>query len=68
MKTQLTEGEDYYILPDGRLVFTASYLLQRGWCCGNGCKNCPYNYINVMEPKRSELLKQRKEDETGSQK
>lgn len=20
----------------------ASFLLERGFCCGNGCRNCPY--------------------------
>jgi hypothetical protein len=25
---------------DGAL--TASFLLARGYCCGNGCRNCPY--------------------------
>ncbi|MBV9281328.1 MAG: hypothetical protein JOZ41_14705 [Chloroflexi bacterium] len=25
---------------DGAL--TAAFLLQRGYCCGLGCKNCPY--------------------------
>jgi hypothetical protein len=52
---ELQEGEDYYMLPDGRLVFTAGYLLKRGWCCGNGCLNCPYDYEAVPEPKRSIL-------------
>jgi iron complex transport system substrate-binding protein len=23
-------------------VFTASYLRDRGYCCGNGCRHCPY--------------------------
>jgi hypothetical protein len=55
----LREGEDYYLLPDGRLVMTAAYLLKRGWCCGNGCLNCPYNYEEVPEPKRSFLLASR---------
>ena len=53
------EHDDYYILPDGRLVFTAGYLLKRGYCCGNGCMNCPYDYANVPEPRRSELLRNR---------
>jgi hypothetical protein len=53
---ELREGEDYYMLPDGRLVMTAAYLLKRGWCCGNGCMNCPYDYEAVPEPKRSTLL------------
>lgn len=56
---ELEEGKDYYILPDGRLVFTAAYLLRRGWCCGNGCLNCPFGYEAVPEPKRSNLLRSR---------
>jgi hypothetical protein len=42
----LVEGEDY-ILEDGKLVFTAKYLLERGHCCNSGCRNCPYR----AEPK-----------------
>lgn len=49
-------NKDYYFLPDGRLVFTEHYHLKRGYCCGNACKHCPYNYENVPEPKRSTLL------------
>ncbi len=33
---------DYYFNEDGLMVFTASYHLKRGYCCGNGCKHCPY--------------------------
>ncbi|MDR3678590.1 MAG: DUF5522 domain-containing protein [Flavipsychrobacter sp.] len=55
----MTEGVDYTILPDGRLVFTAKYLLERGFCCGNGCLNCPYEYINVPELRRTELINSR---------
>ncbi|MCX6207969.1 MAG: DUF5522 domain-containing protein [Bacteroidetes bacterium] len=53
------EIEEYYTNSDGFIVFTAEYLLQRGYCCGNGCKHCPYDYKNVLEPKRSELLRNR---------
>ena len=60
-------NEDYYILPNGLLVFTASYLLRRGYCCGNGCLNCPYDYIKVPEPKRTELLKKRTRNEKSSE-
>ena len=63
----LQEHEDYYILPDGRLVFTAAYLLRRGYCCGNGCLNCPYDYIHVPEPKRSRLLSLRNDDKPEGQ-
>ena len=51
---------DYHILPDGRLVFTATYLLRRGRCCGSGCLNCPFSYINVSSPRREELRAARK--------
>jgi len=39
---QLTEGEDYY-LEHGFRVMTASFLTRRGYCCGNGCRYCPYH-------------------------
>jgi iron complex transport system substrate-binding protein len=26
----------------GYEVFTAGFLRQRGYCCGNGCRHCPY--------------------------
>ena len=52
----MTEGEDFYYNEQGYIVLTTKYHLERGNCCGNGCKHCPYNYINVPEPNRSELL------------
>ena len=61
MNKRLTEDDDYYFNNDGLVVFTAEYLLQRGYCCGNGCANCPYDYKMVAEPKRSLLLEKRKE-------
>jgi hypothetical protein len=41
-KKQLTEGI-HYIMDGDRVVFTALFHIQRGQCCGNGCKNCPYD-------------------------
>lgn len=35
------EGIDYFI-ENGRWVFTKWYHLKRGYCCKNGCINCPY--------------------------
>jgi Family of unknown function (DUF5522) len=55
MKQVLTEGVDYYLDEKGLMTFTAKYLLERGYCCGNGCKNCPYEYEAVEEPRRTEL-------------
>ncbi len=35
------EGEDYYM--DGPyVVFTEAYHLKRGYCCGSGCRHCPW--------------------------
>lgn len=56
----LTEGEDFYYNEQGFMVLTAHYLSARGYCCGNGCRHCPYGYETVPEPRRSELLAQRK--------
>lgn len=61
MKNQLIEGEDFYYDDDGFMVLTESYHIAKGYCCGYGCRHCPYNYDCVPEPKRSEVLLQ-KED------
>jgi hypothetical protein len=58
------EADDYYFNDNGFVVFTAKYLLERGYCCGNGCKNCPYDYKAVPEPKRSKLLADRNKNES----
>ena len=63
----LVEGEDYYFNEEGYIVLTEKYHLAKGYCCGNGCKHCPYNYEAVPEPKRSNLLSL-KDHEKGSQK
>jgi hypothetical protein len=26
----------------GLTVFTEAHHLRRGYCCGNGCRHCPY--------------------------
>lgn len=56
---RMIEGEDYYMNEEGLLVLTAKYLSKRGYCCGNGCFHCPYNYEQVCEPERTILLKAR---------
>lgn len=36
-------GIDHYIDPHTRLlVMTAQYLRDRGYCCDNGCRHCPW--------------------------
>ena len=38
------EEEDFYLSPDGYLIFTEKYHLKRGHCCQSGCQHCPYGY------------------------
>lgn len=59
---ELLEGIHYYINEDGNFVFTEKYHLEKGYCCGFGCKHCPYEYENVPEPKRSQLMSQHNEN------
>lgn len=40
----LVEGVDFYY-EDGLMVLTSKYLVERGYCCENGCRNCPYGYV-----------------------
>jgi hypothetical protein len=63
MKQASSEDDDYYFNNEGLVVFTAQYLLDRGYCCGNGCVNCPYDYKAVPEPRRSMLLNKRKQSD-----
>ena len=53
---QMIEAVEYYIDVDGKYVFTELYHKQRGYCCGNACRHCPYNYEAVPEPVRIRLL------------
>jgi len=36
--------DDFYYSEEGYKIFTEKYLLKRGYCCENGCKNCPYGF------------------------
>ncbi|WP_317163407.1 DUF5522 domain-containing protein [Sediminibacterium soli] len=54
--SKLIEGIDFYYNEQGFMVLTEKFHLEKGFCCGNGCKHCPYDYEAVPEPRRSELL------------
>jgi hypothetical protein len=58
---ELTEGIHYYINEEGFVVLTKQFHLEKGYCCGNGCKHCPYDYEAVPEPRRTHLLRQRRD-------
>jgi hypothetical protein len=59
LKQKLIEGEDFYFNEQGLMVMTEKYHLERGFCCGSGCKHCRYDYQNVVEPLKSKLLGQK---------
>lgn len=61
MLQTLTPDKDFYYDDNGYMVFTESYHLKKGYCCGHGCRHCPYNYESVPEPKRSIILENNKE-------
>jgi hypothetical protein len=46
---ELKEGVDYY-LEKGFMVFTREYHLKRGYCCGSGCRHCPYRDEKKSDP------------------
>lgn len=66
MNNNLVESEDYYFNEDGYIVLTEKYHLEKGYCCGNGCKHCPYDYDAVPEPKRSNLLSLKRNEKDGT--
>ena len=61
MRNNLIENKHYY-LENGRVVFTALFHLERGKCCGNKCRHCPYDpeYIKgttkIKEPDSDDLI------------
>jgi hypothetical protein len=42
---------DYYF-ENALLVYTAAYHLKRGYCCGSGCRHCPYEPRHVEGTKK----------------
>jgi hypothetical protein len=36
------QADIHYYFENGFMVFTEAYHLQRGYCCSNGCRHCPY--------------------------
>ena len=50
----VARGDDGYVDPDsGLYVMTASYHSARGYCCGSGCRHCPYGIDVDGESRRT---------------
>lgn len=60
MSENLIEQLDFYYDENGNVVFTEQYHINKGHCCGHGCRHCPYQFESVPEPKRSQLLQKEK--------
>ncbi len=43
---------DHYITADGLWVFTERAHIERGSCCGSGCKYCPFEPRGVKGNQR----------------
>jgi hypothetical protein len=41
-RAAIAPGEGDYYMENGCMVFTAQYHTRRGYCCGSGCRHCPY--------------------------
>jgi len=41
MKHEFIKDIHYYLDGD-RVIFTEKYHIQKGFCCGNKCKHCPF--------------------------
>lgn len=61
-----SENLDYYFNEQGLMVLTAHFLQKRGYCCGNGCLHCPYDYEKVPEMQREFLIQKRLENNEGN--
>ncbi len=42
---EFIEGVDYYF-ENGLMILSEHFLLKRGYCCRNNCRNCPYTLTN----------------------
>lgn len=54
-KRSKLDAEDFYLSPEGYVVFTEKYLLKRGYCCKNGCKHCPYGFDKKTGKTKKEI-------------
>lgn len=51
MKKDFIEKIHYY-LENGKIVFTEQYHINRGFCCGKGCRHCAYEPKHIKGNKK----------------
>ena len=55
----MVDPDDWIIDSNGFYIATRSFLIRRGYCCANQCRNCPYiNWRNTptWEPLPAEAV------------
>jgi len=52
---------EFFYFENGLMVFTEKYHLNRGFCCKNGCRHCPYGFNSkkkeIPEPDKTDTGK-----------
>ena len=56
--------KDLYYFEGSRIVFTPEYHIERGYCCGNGWRHCPYEPKHIKG--NIELEKEYKTENDGN--
>ena len=41
-KSGLPKNNEEFYIESGKYVFTEVFHIKRGYCCGNGCRHCPF--------------------------
>ena len=54
------DDEELYYLENGKVVFTPKYHINRGDCCGSGCRHCPYFPKHIKGNKNTKDVKESK--------
>lgn len=57
MEKNKINNEQLYYLENGKVVFTPEYHLQRGNCCGNHCRHCPFEPKYIKGNKNTKKIK-----------
>lgn len=52
-------SEDEFYIDDGKFVLTERFLWRRGYCCGNGCRHCPFAHEAVPSKMKTQYPKPR---------
>jgi hypothetical protein len=58
--------KNLYYFEGSRVVFTPEYHIERGYCCGNGCRHCPYEPKHIKGNIELKKIYKKENDECNS--